>query len=227
MYCVLATSKYDKRSGFSNYGTDFVHVFGPGSGIDSCGHKSINSYVRKSGTSMACPAVAGLAALVASMNSTRSGMEIKQLIMDNVQVKAKYAEFVSTSGLIDVEKTIKAAAGAAPTPPSPPPPAGCVVPHWKGDNLCDDENNNEGCDWDGGDCCGPDVKTTYCSKCECLDPAWGPCHSDPWKGDNWCDDENNHPGCEYDGGDCCGDNVKTFYCTACECLDPEFLPPKK
>ena len=63
---------------------------------------------------MACPAVAGLAALVASMNSTRSGMEIKQLIMDNVRVKEKYAEFVSTSGLIDVEKTIKAAAGAAP-----------------------------------------------------------------------------------------------------------------
>ena len=30
--------------------------------------------------------------------------------MDNVQVKEKYAEFVSTSGLIDVEKTIKAAA---------------------------------------------------------------------------------------------------------------------
>ena len=52
---------------------------------------------------MACPAVAGLAALVASMNSTRSGMEIKQLILDNVQVKAKYAEFVSSSGLIDVE----------------------------------------------------------------------------------------------------------------------------
>ena len=76
---------------------------------------------------MACPAVAGLAALVASMNINRSGSEIKQLIMDNVQVKSKYAGFVSTSGLIDVEKTIKAAA--------PPPSAGCGSPHWKGNNI--------------------------------------------------------------------------------------------
>ena len=52
------------------------------------------------------------AALVASMNINRSGREIKQLIMDNVQVKPKYAGFVSTSGLIDVEKTIKAAAAS-------------------------------------------------------------------------------------------------------------------
>ena len=29
-------------------------------------------------------------------------------------------------------------------------------------------NNNAGCGFDGGDCCGPDVKTTYCSECECL-----------------------------------------------------------
>ena len=27
-----------------------------------------------------------------------------------------------------------------------------------------------GCDWDGGDCCGDNVKTKYCEKCECLDP---------------------------------------------------------
>ena len=30
-----------------------------------------------------------------------------------------------------------------------------------------------GCDWDGGDCCGDNVKTKYCEKCECLDPAFG------------------------------------------------------
>ena len=24
-----------------------------------------------------------------------------------------------------------------------------------GDGFCDDENNNEGCQFDGGDCCGP------------------------------------------------------------------------
>ena len=28
-----------------------------------------------------------------------------------------------------------------------------------------------GCEWDGGDCCGANVRTKYCKKCECLDPA--------------------------------------------------------
>ena len=42
-----------------------------------------------------------------------------------------------------------------------------------GDNYCDDENNNEGCGWDGGDCCGDNVNTQYCSACECLDPNGG------------------------------------------------------
>ena len=40
----------------------------------------------------------------------------------------------------------------------------------KNDGYCDDGNNYEECDWDGGDCCGSDVNTFYCVNCECLDP---------------------------------------------------------
>ena len=29
----------------------------------------------------------------------------------------------------------------------------CAVPWWQGDQICDDENNNAECNWDGGDCC--------------------------------------------------------------------------
>ena len=47
---------------------------------------------------------------------------------------------------------------------------GCGSYQWWGDNYCDDENNKEGCVWDGGDCCGNHVNTQYCSACECLDP---------------------------------------------------------
>ena len=46
---------------------------------------------------------------------------------------------------------------------------------WKGDNSCDDQNNNCGCEWDGGDCCGSNVNTVYCSACECLDPTMIDC----------------------------------------------------
>ena len=52
-------------------------------------------------------------------------------------------------------------------------PGTCGNPTWKGDNYCDDQNNNCGCEWDGGDCCGNDVNTQYCSACECLDPNAG------------------------------------------------------
>ena len=65
---------------------------------------------------MACPNVAGLAALVASINPNLTGKEIKKLILDNVQYREKYANFVSSSGLIDVEKTIKKTPAAAPAP---------------------------------------------------------------------------------------------------------------
>ena len=44
---------------------------------------------------------------------------------------------------------------------------------WKGDNWCDDENNHPGCEYDGGDCCGDDVRKNYCTVCECLDPNHG------------------------------------------------------
>ena len=54
----------------------------------------------------------------------------------------------------------------------------CSTPTFQllvGDGRCDDFVNveHEGCEWDGGDCCGPDVNTDHCSQCECLDPNAG------------------------------------------------------
>ena len=68
---------------------------------------------------MATPHVAGLAALIATMKNDLLGKDIKKLIMDNVQKKAEFAEFVTSGGIIDMEKTIKAVKAAS----SPPPPA--------------------------------------------------------------------------------------------------------
>ena len=42
------------------------------------------------------------------------------------------------------------------------------IPQGIGDGWCDDENNNAGCGYDGGDCCGPNIKTKYCTECQCL-----------------------------------------------------------
>jgi len=112
---------------------------------------------------------------------------------------------------------------------------------WKGDDYCDDITNNCGCEWDGGDCCGDNVNTDFCSACECLDPnansgtesstsTFGPpptdCQPD-WIDDDYCDDGNNNEDCEWDGGDCCGSNVNTQYCSVCECLDPNVAGSRK
>merc|ERR1711920_209871 len=111
---------------------------------------------------------------------------------------------------------------------------GCQFPNYKGDGNCDDENNNCGCQYDGGDCCsktvkGGKVKTSYCKQCKCLDPkasssCKGSCKFPNYKGDGNCDDDNNNCGCAYDGGDCCGLDVKKTYCKECKCKDPNYKP---
>merc|ERR1712193_158150 len=108
----------------------------------------------------------------------------------------------------------------------------CGQKQFKGDGNCDDDNNNCGCEFDGGDCCGPDVKKSYCKECKCKDPNYKPsgcngkCGQPKYKGDGNCDDNHGNCGCEFDGGDCCsttviGGTVKTPYCSECKCKDPK------
>merc|ERR1712176_860470 len=50
----------------------------------------------------------------------------------------------------------------------------CGSPNYKGDGACDDDNNNCGCGYDGGDCCGTTTNKhqfSYCKTCACLDPS--------------------------------------------------------
>ena len=39
---------------------------------------------------------------------------------------------------------------------------------WIADGSCDDSNNNQFCEFDGGDCCGANAKMQYCYDCLCL-----------------------------------------------------------
>ena len=67
-----------------------------------------NQYGVKSGTSMACPHASGLAALVMTMKNDLTAKNVRDLIEVNVQKKAAYENLVSSGGLIDVAKTIRA-----------------------------------------------------------------------------------------------------------------------
>lgn len=105
----------------------------------------------------------------------------------------------------------------------------CHSPELKGDDYCDDRNNINSCNWDGGDCCHKDNKPKqfiYCDECECRDPKGNkkkrPCTLPDYRGDSHCDDANNKDSCGWDGGDCCGVKVVTTYCKECECKDDSY-----
>ena len=98
---------------------------------------------------------------------------------------------------------------------------------WIGNSYCEDGNNDKECYWDGGDCCGDNVKTvnsyglTTCTTCECIEPNsdFEQCNYKQIN-NGICNDVNNNKDCFWDGGDCCGDNVVMAECSSCECLEP-------
>lgn len=75
-------------AGFSNYGKVNVDVFAPGAKIYSTTPE--NEYDTLGGTSMAAPAVAGVAALIRSYYPKLSAAQVKQILMDSgLAVKTK------------------------------------------------------------------------------------------------------------------------------------------
>jgi len=78
---VGATANTDARSSFSNFG-NCLQIFAPGSSITAAWITSKTSTNTISGTSMACPHVAGIAAKVLSVNSKLSPTELRTNILD-------------------------------------------------------------------------------------------------------------------------------------------------
>mmetsp|Transcript_35183 Transcript_35183/g.73909 ORF Transcript_35183/g.73909 Transcript_35183/m.73909 type:complete len:1054 (+) Transcript_35183:64-3225(+) len=69
----------DQRSGFSNIG-ECVDIFAPGGLIPSCSADSDTGAVFLSGTSMACPHVAGAAALILEQDPRRTPQDVNTLL---------------------------------------------------------------------------------------------------------------------------------------------------
>ena len=77
---VGSTTSSDSRSSFSNYGT-CVDIFAPGSGIYSSTMNTSSSYASWSGTSMASPHVAGVAALYLASNNNATPAQVTSAII--------------------------------------------------------------------------------------------------------------------------------------------------
>ena len=96
----------------------------------------------------------------------------------------------------------------------------CPHPQWIGDSLCDDKTNTPDCDYDGGDCCGYNVNTDFCSDCKCYVNETCISGTHPLVGDGFCNDETNYENCNYDGGDCCV-HINSDHCVECKCYHKE------
>jgi len=139
---VGSTTSRDARSSFSNYGK-CTNIWAPGSAIVSASHTSDTGSKSLSGTSMACPHVAGGAALVLEANPRMKPSAVLSQLQEEALTGA-------ISGLKrgDVNKMLYVAEGGAPpTPPTEAPPAGDCPWH--------------GCRWGcGGDDC------EFCDRCQ-------------------------------------------------------------
>jgi serine protease len=114
---VASTSTGDARSSFSCYGT-WVDVAAPGSSIYSTIPGS--AYAYKQGTSMASPMVAGLAALIKSVNTGMTAADIRNCILSTADnIDAANPSFIGQlgSGRIDAFAAVTCASATLAYPP--------------------------------------------------------------------------------------------------------------
>ncbi|MBD8526685.1 S8 family serine peptidase [Pseudomarimonas arenosa] len=115
---VGSTTSSDARSSFSNYG-NCLDIFAPGSSITSAWYNSNSATNTISGTSMASPHVAGVAALYLANNPTATPSQVTNAI-----IAASTPNVVSSAGSGSPNRLLYSLFGGTPptdtTPPSTP-----------------------------------------------------------------------------------------------------------
>lgn len=103
--CVAAVDHRKKRADFSNYG-DYVDVSAPGVDIPSTYIES--DYASLSGTSMACPHVTALAALIRSVNPDMKSHDVMEIIRTSAKdLGPPGHDKMYGYGMIDANKALR------------------------------------------------------------------------------------------------------------------------
>ena len=119
---VGSTTSSDARSSFSNYGS-CLDLFAPGSSITSAWSSSDTATSTISGTSMATPHVAGVAALYLQGNPPATPTAVRDAIVNGAS-----ADLVTGAGTGSPNRLLHSRLGT--TTPTPPPPTStaCALP---------------------------------------------------------------------------------------------------
>ncbi|MCM0604963.1 MAG: S8 family serine peptidase [Xanthomonadaceae bacterium] len=102
---VAAMDNKDNLASFSCYGKSTVHVAAPG--VDVFSTVRGGKYGMMSGTSMACPHVAGVAALTLSQNPSLSYKELKQRLISGSIPVSNITGKVYAGGRVSAENTVR------------------------------------------------------------------------------------------------------------------------
>ena len=99
-----SSSKRGKKliANFSNYGLKTVDFFAPG--VDIYSTVPNNKYEDASGTSMACPATAGVAAIIRSYFPELSASEVRDVLMKTVETTRKKVRVPGTKKKVRVKE---------------------------------------------------------------------------------------------------------------------------
>ncbi|MBK7406660.1 MAG: S8 family serine peptidase [Saprospirales bacterium] len=133
---VGAVTNQGVRSAYSNYGSD-LDIMAPSNGaagvrttdrMGSAGYSTGNYTTTFGGTSAACPAVAGVAALTLAANNTLTGAQVKTILENTADDMGPAGyDLEYANGRVNAYQAVLCAQnGGNCAPPPPPPPSYCT-----------------------------------------------------------------------------------------------------